>query len=297
MKRLDNRGNAAILLCLAVTALFGFAALGIDMGLAYSEKIHLSNALDASALAASLELPNGDGKAVETAKEYLQENNVDPKDAVITIGPDHKSVEIQKGKNVQFFFAPIIGIYNGNVTAKSKAVIGPAHKAADGIRPLAVEAFDFSYGDTVTLKRGAGDGYHGNYGPVALGGSGSSVFKMNALYGYEGTISVGDYIDTEPGNMSGAAHAIEEYINSEESSFDDFPRGSIRLWTLPLVDTLVLNGRDQVQVTGFGEFYVEGADNKGGDLEIIGRFIRYVTGSSIDMNLKDTGTYGAKLSK
>lgn len=297
MKKLDNKGNAAILLCLVVTALFGFTALGIDVGLTFTEQIRLSNALDASALAASLELPNGDEKARSVAIDYLEKNDVDPGDAVITVAADHKSIEIQKSENVEHLFAPVIGIENSNVAARSKAIIGPAKKVTGGIRPFAVQAYDFSYGYTVTLKEGAGGGYNGNYRVVALGGSGSSVYKANALYGYNGTISVGDYIDTEPGNMTGATNAIKNYIDSECSTFDNFPRDSIRLWTIPIVDTLAVNGRNQIQVTGFAEFFVEGTNNRSGHMDITGRFIKYVSNSSVDEDLKFTGLYGAKLSR
>lgn len=297
MKKLDNKGSAAILLCFVVTALFGFTALTIDVGLTYTERIKLSNALDAAALAASLELPNGNEKTRAVAIEYLEKNNVNPDDTIITIGTDRKSIEIQGTRNVQYFFAPVIGINDSDVSARSKAIIGPAKRINGGIRPFAVEKFDFIYGDSVILKKGAGDGYHGNYGAVALGGSGSTTFRTNALYGYHGAMSVGDYIDTEPGNMVGATREICNYINSEQSTFDNFPRGSIRLWTIPLVDTLTLNGRDQVLVVGFGEFYVEDIYNRSGSLEISGRFIKYVASSPVDMSLNDTGLYGAKLSK
>ena len=181
--------------------------------------------------------------------------------------------------------------------AKTKAVVAPAKSVTGGIRPFAVEAYNFSYGDLVTLKEGAGGGYHGNYGAVALGGHGANVFRGNALYGYSGTISVGDYIDTEPGNMAGAANDIKNYINSEHSTFDNFPRDSIRLWTIPLVDSLAVNGRKSVLVVGFAEFYVEDVTKNSGKIEINGRFIKYVLNSPIDVNLNDTGVYGAKLSK
>lgn len=297
MKKLDSKGSAAILLCFAMTALLGFAALGLDIGLTYVERTRLSNALDAAALAASLELPNGDDKATAKAADYLQKNNVDSDNAIIMVGSDHKSIEIQETKNVQHLFAPVLGINNSNVTAISKAMIGPAKKVSKGIRPFAVEAYDFSYGELVTLKEGAGDGYHGNYGAVALGGKGASTFKANAIYGYDGTISVGDYIDTETGNMAGAANAIANYINSEQSTFDNFPRDSIRLWTIPLVSSMNVNGRNQVQVIGFAEFYVEAVNKKSGKTEIDGRFIKYVVNSPIDVDLSDTGIYGAKLCK
>ncbi|MCM8710240.1 Tad domain-containing protein [Clostridium sp. SYSU_GA19001] len=297
MKRLNNKGNAAILLCLLVAAIFGFAAFAIDIGLAYVEKAKLINAMDSAALAGALELPDNTDKAKKAAAEYLEKNELKLEDAIITVGEDKRNIQIKGTKNVKHFFAPVIGIENSKVSASAKAVIGYAKSITGGIRPFAVQIFDFSYGDIVTLKQDAGDGYNGNYGAVALGGQGSSVFKANALYGYNGKISVGDYIDTETGNMAGATNEIKNYINSEISTFNNFPRYSIRLWTLPLVDSFEVNGKGQIKVTGFGKFYVEDIQNKSGKIEITGRFVKFVTNAEIDMNLKDTGLYGVKLSK
>ncbi len=297
MKILSNKGNVSIILCLLITVLLAICAYVIDIGMLYVEKAKLSNAIDSAALAATLELPKDDTKAKAVAVDYLQKNNVDPNQTMISIGSDHKSIQIEGAKNVRHLFAPIIGIKSNNVMARTKAIIAPVKSVKGGIRPFAVEEFDFSYGDLVTLKEGAGEGYHGNYGVVSLGGSGSTVFRSNALYGYSGTLSVGDYINTEPGNMAGTCNDIKNYINSEYSNFDNFPRDSIRLWTIPLVDSLILDGRDSVLVVGFATFYVENVANKSGKLEINGRFVRFVLRSPVDINLSDTGAYGAKLSK
>jgi len=297
MRRLDDKGNVAIILCLVFTVLLGFTAYVVDIGLVYVEKVKLSNAIDSAALAAILELPIDSIKARNVAIAYLQKNNVDPSKVSITISSDNKSIEIEGIKNVNHFFAPIIGINSSNINASTKAIIAPVKSVKGGIRPFAVESFDFSYGDEVTLKEGAGCGYHGNYGAVALGGTGANVFKSNALYGYSGTITVGDMIDTEPGNMAGASNEVKNYISSECSSFNSFEKTSIRLWTLPLVDSLNVNGRKAVLVVGFGEFFVEAIIKNKGKIEIQGRFIRYVTNGEIDMMLSDTGAYGAKLVK
>ena len=297
MRKLDNKGNVAIILCLVFTVLLGFTAYVVDIGLIYVEKAKLSNAIDSALLAASLELPTNPTKAKTVALDYLQKNNTDPSKVSIVISADNKSIQMDGVKNVTHFFAPIVGIDSSDVNISAKVIIAPVKSAKGGIRPFAVEKFDFSYGDVVTLKAGAGDGYHGNYGAVALGGTGANVFKSNALYGYSGTITVGDMIDTETGNMAGATNEIKNYIESEYSNFSDFKRNSIRLWTIPLVDSLLVDGRKAVLVVGFGEFYVEAITKGSGKLEIQGRFVRYVTNGEIDMTISDTGAYGSKLVK
>ena len=297
MKKLDNKGSAAILLSIVMVVLLGFTALVVDIGMVYAERTKLSNALDSAVLAATLELPNHPENAKATALEYLEKNNVDTTDTEVIIGEDHRSIEITGIKEVKHFFAPVLGILSSDTGAVTKAVIGPASSVDQGVRPFAVEKFPFQYGDTVVLKAGAKDGYHGNYGAVALGGTGASIFRDNALYGHRGTISVGDYIDTEPGNMAGATSAIRNYINAENSNFENFSRDSKRLWTIPLVDEVEPEGRDELLVVGFGQFYVEDVANAGGHTEITGRFVEFVTSATIDQDLENTGTYGAKLTR
>lgn len=297
MRRLDNKGNVAIILCLLMIGLLGFTAFVVDIGIVYVERIRLTNAIDAAVLAAALELPKGEQSAKKVAEEYLQKNNVDTTQATVTIGADNKSIQIAAHKNVKHFFAQMIGINSSNVQETTKAIIGPGKLVNDGIRPLAVEAYDFPYGELVALKQGAGGGDNGNYGAVALGGQGANVFRINSLYGYSEKISVGDYINTETGNIASVCNDIQDYINSEQSTFDNFSRSSIRLWTIPLVNTLDVNGTKSVQVVGFAKFYVENVTGQSGKIEVSGRFIKYVSNSPIDNSLNDTGFYGVKLSK
>lgn len=295
MKRLNNKGNVSIILCVAIVALLGFTSYVVDIGLVYIERTELSNALDSAVLAAAMELPQNPTNARMMANKYLESNNVLVSEAVVSISSDNKTVEIDGLRSVNHLFAPIIGINSSKVNVSSSAQVGPIKTVSDGIRPFAVESFDFVYGQLVTLKAGAGDGYNGNYRAVALGGTGSSIFKANALYGYKGDISVGDYIDTETGNMAGATNAIENYIDSEQSSFNNFSRDSIRLWTIPIVDTLSVDGRKPVLVLGFAEFYVEAVVKESTQPGISGRFVKFVAKGEIDITLKDRGLYGVKL--
>ncbi|MDS0525887.1 Tad domain-containing protein [Clostridium sp. SHJSY1] len=297
MNRLNNKGNAAIILCILITVLLGFSSYVIDIGMIYVEKIKLSNAIDSAALAATLELPGDDTKAKNVAIDYLEKNSTNSNQTNIIIGTDSKSIQIDGGKKVDHLLAQIIGINSSNVQAKTKAIIAPIKSINGGVKPFAVEKYNFSYGQLVTLKQGAGDGYNGNYGAVALGGSGANVFRGNALYGYSGRISVGDYINTETGNIAGTSNDIKNYISAEHSTFENFPRDSIRLWTIPLIDSLNVNGQKSVLVVGFAVFYVEDVTQRSGKIEISGRFTKFVLNGTVDENLNDTGAYGAKLSK
>ena len=293
----NEKGNISIIMCVAIAALFGFLAYVVDIGLVYSNKNSLYNAVDAAVLAGAQELPEDEAKAICKAEEYLLLNGVDPSQVQITIGEDNKSIEINGIKQVNHLFAPILGIDSSEVKASSKAIIGPIKSAAGGIRPFAVEDFSYVFGDLVTLKENAGDGYQGNYGLLALGGTGASVVSYNVMYGYKGKISVGDYVSTEPGNIACIIGDVQNFIRANPESFSNFEKKCERVWTVPLVDSLEVNGRDDVLVTGFAQVFVEDIEKQSGKMEIKARFIRFVTNGEIDLSIEETGLYGVKIVK
>ncbi|OJV66902.1 MAG: hypothetical protein BGO41_04260 [Clostridiales bacterium 38-18] len=270
----------------------GFA---IDMGRIVIDRAKLSNALDYAALAGAQELPDDPEAAKAEARAYLVDNGIDPTLISINISEDRKTIELKGTKELQFTFIRIMGFEKTNVVGSSKVILGAVKSVKGGLRPFAVEDFDYSYGTVITLKQEGGDGYHGNYGVVALGGTGSGNYESNALYGYKGEIAIGDEIQTEPGNMANVSNALKEYINSIPDTFNNFNRDSKRLWTVPLVDSLAENGRGTVVVTGFAEVFVESIQKKSGKIEINARFIRFVLNGEIDQTVEDRGTYGIKL--
>lgn len=290
-----EQGSVAILLSVAMVALLGFSGLAIDIGATLVERTKLSNALDASVLAAAQDLPDGSTKAIATAEQYLSSNDVPLDSVTILVSPDGKSIEIVGNRNVPHYFMKVLGIDSSDVGANSKAIIAPVKSVKGGIRPFAVEDFPYTYGDLITLKQGAGDSYNGNFGVVALGGTGSSIYEYNALYGYDGELKIGDEIPTEPGNMAGVSNQLKAYINSIYHTFENHPKNSDRLWTVPIVDTLEVSGRDYLTITGFAQVFVEDIDKKSGKINIDARFVKFVVNGAIDMTAQDHGVYGVKL--
>lgn len=291
----NEKGSVAIIVSAAMVALLGFSGLAIDVGMLISERVKLSNALDAAVLAAAQDLPDGGLKATNTAEQYLLSNNVPLEMATINVAPDQKSIEITSNRNVEHYFMKVLGINSSDVSARSKAIIAPVKSVSGGIRPFAVEDFPYTYGDLITLKQGAGDSYNGNFGVVALGGTGNSIYEYNAFYGYDGELSIGDGIPTEPGNMAGVSNQLKAYINSIYETFEDHPRDSDRLWTLPLVETLEVDGRGYIVVTGFAQVYVENVYNQSGKINVDARFVKFVVNGAIDVAAEDNGVYGVKL--
>ena len=290
-----ENGNVSLLVLLLMVVLLSSAGVAVDVGRIVIERAKLSNALDYAALAGAQELPDDPDAARTVAVAYLNDNNIDPTNISIVITDDHKTIALNGTKEMEFSFIRVLGFDKTNVTGSSKVILGAVKSVKGGLRPFAVEDFDYAYGTVITLKQEGGDGYHGNYGVVALGATGSGNYELNALYGYKGEVAIGDEILTEPGNMANVSNALKDYINNIPDTFDNFSRDSDRLWTVPLVDTLEENGRGAVVVTGFAEVFVEDIQKRSGKIEINARFIRFVVNGEIDQTVEDRGTYGIKL--
>lgn len=290
-----ENGNVIILVSLLLAILMSMMAFVIDMGVVYAEKAKLSKAIDAAILAGGQELPNDISKARAVMEEYLENNGVSIEEVDISIDHDGMGAEIVGVKSVDHYFAKIMGINTTEVTESSRIILGSVTSATGGIRPFGVTKYDFEYGDPIILKEGAGDGYHGNYGVIALGGMGASTFLENAMYGYDGTLRVGEFVDTEPGNMAGVVNTLSYYMNSIDETFDNYDRGSDRIWTIPVFDTLEVEGREAVEIVGFAQLFVEGVTKEGGDAEITGRFLQFVINGDIDPEQEATGALGMKL--
>src|SRR4051812_31009984 len=70
----DERGVVLVWMVIVLVVLLGVAAFAVDLVHAYAEGQHLQNALDASALAGAVEIPNGNSAAADRACQLLKDN-------------------------------------------------------------------------------------------------------------------------------------------------------------------------------------------------------------------------------
>lgn len=300
----DKKGNSAIMFLVTSTLFIGVLAFVIDAGLMYAEKSKLQNAVDAMALAAMQDYPKGQTSMLNQAYRYAGLNDLDPLNVQITFADNNKKITVTASKKVTFFFARIFNITDANVDAKASAKVGPI-MGANGIRPLAVEQQTFVFGQTYTLKKGAGGGYTGNYGALALGGTGSSIYRNNLMYGYHDNLEIGDLVrigedmETEPGNMSGPTYDGIRYILDQDThSHTDLAKlekNCPRLIVIPVVDSLDVDGRSTVKIVGFANFFLEEVDYIGGQTEVKGKFIKTLGHGEISDGATDYGMTGIKL--
>lgn len=280
-----ERGAAAVIVGLGVTALIGFAAVSIDVGRLYVARFQSQNAADAAALGGAQLLPEEPAGATSSALAILVQNGVDPATALVTVEGEGDRLRVEINGEVTLAFAQVLGTATGAVEVRAVARIG-AVGGVRGAAPVGMEAAEFVPGQLYNLKLYPGGPEppdQGNFHALALGGHGADTYRDTLSYGYDDLLTMGQVVETETGNMAGpTADGIAARLAADpEASYEDFDRDSPRLIIVPLVDTFDVAGRGEVTVVGFAAFFLEEIDIDGdGNAQMGGRFVQMVTDGS-----------------
>jgi len=295
----EKRGAAAVLVALSLTALMGVAALAVDVGMLYHTKVKLTNLVDAAVLAGARQLPESASQAMAAADQFANLNGRQDQDSwsrtVMRTAVNNDTITATVIRKGDMFFAKALGIKEAGVKATATAQVWPV-AAVTGVVPFGVVWTNFEYGNTYMLKTGAGDGYNGNFGALALGGTGSNTYRDNIKYGYSGKLEISEYqpliIETEPGNMSGpTTDGVDYRVNQDlYATFETVAPTSPRIVTVPIIESLDANGRGEVRIIGFASFFLEGVGGSGIDNYVQGRFMRLVHPTATGGN--QAGNYG-----
>ncbi|MBP2636731.1 MAG: Protein of unknown function rane [Firmicutes bacterium] len=292
----NQRGSITIVMVAALAALLGFAVLVIDVGLLYVNRAELVNMADAAALAGIQDLPDDIVRAEASSRAYAAINGRS-NDSVAVAIPSNKVVAVTAARVVELTFAKILGIHRAEVRAEAAAVLRPI-SGVMGVVPFGVVKQDFIYGQTYDLKVGASDGYAGNYDALALGGTGSRNYADNIKYGYEAKLSVGQWVSTETGNMSGGTtEGVNYRIQADAAAtYDTVEPGSPRIVIVPLIESIMNDtGRHDVKIVGFAGFFLEGVSGSGNLNNVSGKFMHLVTAGDTSGTAPDFGVYSASL--
>lgn len=297
----DERGNVMVLVAASMVFLIGVLGLVIDLGKVYVEKSDLKKEATTAVLSASQELVDYEGTTVEEDKQrvrnivldilrsYEDEASLEEDGTGIELELNHY-VTVRLREKVPFSFMSLFGFEGVTVHEEASAVIKTL-SGLTGVVPLGIdESIELNFGEITTLKVGAGDSDTGNFGALALAGRGDKTFMETLKYGYTEPLSVGDTIQTEPGNMSGTSDVIS-YRISQCPDADLHERGCPRIVPI-VVYAGDLGGRSDLTVKGFAFFYLlEPIDDK----TIRGKFIRYVENGTYGGAGADKGAYTTRL--
>jgi hypothetical protein len=300
---LEQKGNTIIIVAFVLTALLGITSLVIDVGAVYLHDVKVANAVDAAALAGVQALPDSPELAYELAENYAIKNGVSAEAITIHISDDQREINVQAKREVEHFFAHVLGFSSTEVVKSAGARVGNL-ASAEGIVPLSIEEQELFYNEEYVLKSGAGNPgggarHSGWFGALRLGGNGASVYENNLKNGYAAEIKIGDILEMENGNMSGPTtrgvnYRIAECCHSPACSCESYVPDCPRLVTVPVVK---VRDNKTVEVKGFAKFFLERVDGQGNKNFVWGKFVRiHVPGEGIDNAEAEYGVYTARLS-
>lgn len=297
----EEKGTALILMALGMSAIMGFAALVTDLGLMYLNKVQVSNAADAAALAGVQALPGDELKARNLAQEYAAKNGVES--LSVSIAEDKKSIVVQGEKTVGLMLARVLGRESSTSKARAEAVLEPL-TGVKGVVPLGVSEQEFIFGETYVLKYAASDDPEGEYhsgwlGLLALQGPGAKLYLEDLKYGFGEEIQIGDILDIQTGNISGKTfegiqYRIDRCTHLPYCTAESFREDCPRVMLVPVIRP---DEHKKVVVIGFAAFLVDSVEGMGNENYITGKFVRRTTSGSSSPTGPDNGLFVPRLSK
>jgi Flp pilus assembly protein TadG len=302
----SEKGVVMVIAALMLLSLLAVTALTVDVGQVYLTRSRLQKAADAAALAGSqsLAMTRDETEAESVAAQYIDWNAESPYG--FSVEPDAGSgqVTVDMNKEVKFVFAPAIGYQKTSVGVSATAAAAAVIRVKNVV-PFGVLQQEFEYGEQYVLKSGAGPGggrYTGNFGALALGGNGACRYRENIKYGYQGQLSVGDQVTTEPGNMAGPTDDGISYrisLCTNGCSYSTHIEANCpRVVITPVIDALP-NGRGRTTVVGFAAFFLEDtvAGESKGQKDVVGRFLNWAVTGDTGEDGTNFGVYSVRLVK
>jgi hypothetical protein len=283
---------------IALPVLVGAMALSTDVGVLYFNWQTLQSAADCGAVAGASYLPSNPSQAISIADLYAKNNGILAQEIrSTTVSSDNRSLNIQLQRTLPYSFAPLLGLISGTVSAQATAQIETIGKTI-GVTPIGIDyRTSYSSGQVVTLMQGQVG--PGNWGPLALGGSGASILTQNIEYGYQGLVSKDDLLTTQTGLAAGPIRSAFNYLINEGLSvdaggtFSNHTATDPRVLIVPMVDFGGINGNSQVPVKGFAALWLVSVNSNN---DIATYFIQQVApGSTPDSTANNYGAYKAVL--
>ncbi|MBN1894449.1 hypothetical protein JW906_08135 [bacterium] len=293
-----ERGTLLVVGAVALFSMFGFASIAIDVGCIVTAKNQLQIAVDASALSGASGLIVDQDEAVSRAVATARRNTCIEKAVFVDPGhvefPAADRIRVRANRSVPLFLAKLFGVQTAQISATAVAEIGTL-VGTQGMRPWSVPDMHWMHGTAVVLKAGDKGAPGTNpsfyypicFPPVNRGDpiTGASIYEYHIVNGTDCTVSIGDEILVEPGNMVGPTRqGVDALIAMDPQAAWDGTRvtGSLypdmtspRIIKIPLYDPDLApeSGRNTIIVTGLASFFVTGMQGN----NVIGIFLKKVT--------------------
>jgi hypothetical protein len=257
-QRPAERGVAAVLVAITLSALCAVGALALDLGNAWQTRRNLVTAADAGALAAAQDYAVGQPGCPTTGADYVTRNapGATTTRCEATVNGGSGSVLVEAEQEAGYVLAGVFGVDSQPVRAATIVRWG-APASITGLRPFGmciegehdfidwladpttVEVITITYGkDDNAAACNGGDAVPGNWGIIDFNGGSNSEAEVKdwILNGYPGHVTAGTYAGdctTEPyACYEGSTGAFSNSINSALQSLVD----SGEQFVLPLFD-------------------------------------------------------------
>ncbi len=324
----SERGQVLVLAAVSMVVVIGFTALAVDGGYLYFRHTRLQDAVDAAALAAAIDLGSDNGdkvKSFEEAMDNMAENGFTVSNrnnktftANVSLGDETGTVAVafvQGGKKVvnevrvevsletTLFFSRVFGKSKTPVGAMAAVMIGQAAEQTGNLLPIAFFDGEYERGVQYPMSLDPQDNNKGNFCFLQFGNN-SSDFQDHLEHGYDGTLEIGQLVNTYPGGVTGPVYKL---IDGMKNPGPEDSRGRIykcemhvtcsetctaaehsvncpRVVIVPVIDKqdfLGVNGKGKVPIVGFARFFIQDYRKEGSIHHIEGTFLERVDPASI----------------
>jgi Flp pilus assembly protein TadG len=277
----SERGQAFVLAAVAMVMCFGMAALVLDVGNWFHDKRRLQGTADAAALAGAQQLPDDPSGAKSQALNYANQNGGDVAGANIVITSVYQAndtIAVKGQRNSEGIFSKVAGIGSADITAASKARVGPPAQALH-VAPMVVHCNHplvqncnnshtptFNVPTTLDFDK---MGAPGAFGMLNLdGGSGAVGAKEEAQWietGFDKYLGLGKY-KSDPG---------AKFESSNVGDALDARIGTVLLF--PVFDTLSGTGSNaEYNIIGWIGFHLTSWNVHGHTAQLKGYFTTYI---------------------
>lgn len=272
-----RRGQTAVVIALAVPALLGALALGVDVGLMYLNWADLQKAADSAVLAGANSLPGNPAGAITTADLWATNDGVKASEIVATsVAPDDMSVTISLQRTVPYNFAQVLGLVNQQISVTATGGVQQNPDGVSGLLPIGLPCDSGSgygpgggYGPDCAYDQQQGP-YQikngqvgpGNWAPLELGGTpGADAYRKYMELGFTGTIA--QTVPTETGNLVGpTGQAVSNRLSKGQTMYPQATYSAHqdydpRLVAVPLIYYNDPNGKKPVTIVGYAQVWLD----------------------------------------
>ena len=277
----SERGQAFVLVAVAMVMCMGMAALVLDVGNWFRDKRRLQGTVDAAALAGAQQLPDDASGAQGQALSYANKNGGDVAGANIVITSQYQAndtITVTGQRNDPGIFSKVIAIPGADITAKATARVGPPAQALH-VAPMVVycghqliqncdnnNTPQFNVPTTMDFDP---MGAPGAFGMLNLDGENGTVGSSNESQwietGFDKYLGLGKY-KSDPGakfSSQNIQSALSDRLNT--------------VLLFPVFKTLDGTGQNaQYDIIGWIGFYLTGYHVHGNSATLDGYFTSYI---------------------